>query len=101
MILRHATPTRNLSGIRRRGLLLRKSRTKRPVVWLHSAGRSAWAVLHVARRHRVAVEEVVVLEVRVPRSWLRRSPRRGLLVCGRDVPSWRIAGLVRLIDIAA
>ncbi len=101
MILRHATPRQNLSGIRQAGLLCGKSRCRLPVVWLHSPGRSSCAVLHVAKRHRVTVEEVAVLEISVPRSWLRCSPRRGLLVCPRDVPSWRIKRQVGVEEIAA
>ena len=77
MLLRHATPARNVPSIRRRGLLTGKSRGRRKVVWLHAPARSCWAVLHVAARHAGVAEAVVVLEIRVPRRWLRRG-RRGL-----------------------
>jgi hypothetical protein len=49
----------------------------------------AWAVLHVIRRHGGRVETTVVLEVDVPRGWLRRS-RKGLRYVLRDVPPERI-----------
>ena len=51
MKLRHATPARNLRSIRRRGLLTAQSQCKQPVIWLHAANRSAWAVLHTMQRH--------------------------------------------------
>jgi len=42
---------------------------------------------------------VVVLEVEVPRSWLRRS-RRGLWYCVKDVPPARIVGVVDFHDLS-
>ena len=58
-------------------------------VWLHAPGASVWAIPHTSRRHGVPVEAVAVLEVNVPRSWLRRG-RRGLWICFRDIPADRI-----------
>jgi len=52
-----------------RGLLGKKSRGRLPVVWLHSPGRTAWALLHTIRRHGGRVEDVVVIELDVPRAW--------------------------------
>lgn len=66
MKLRHATPSRNLASINRRGLLTAKSQGRLPVVWLHTASRSPWAVLHTVRQHSCKV--VLVLEIDVPRS---------------------------------
>ena len=83
MLVRHATPARNLNSILRGGLLCSKCQGKLPVVWVCSPARSSWAVLHVIRRHGGRVESTVVLEVDVPRSWLRRS-RKGLWFCPRD-----------------
>lgn len=65
MKLRHATPSRNLASIRKRGLLTAKSKGRLPVVWLHAASRSAWAVLHTMQRH--SWQEVTVIEVDIPR----------------------------------
>ena len=76
MLLRHATPRKNLPSIRRRGLLKSKSRGRLQVVWLHAPSRSAWAVLHTVKRHGGRVEDVVILEVEVPRGWLRRNRRQ-------------------------
>jgi hypothetical protein len=45
------------------------------------------------QRHRVARSEVVVLDVQVPRSWLRRA-WRGLWTCPRTIPPERLRVLV-------
>jgi hypothetical protein len=66
------------------------SRGKLPAVWLGSPAACSWAAIHVARRHKARIEDVIVLEVTVPRSWLRRSRKR-LWYSLRDVPPSRIA----------
>jgi hypothetical protein len=53
-------------------------------VWLCSAAKTFWAVLHVIKRHGGRVEGAVVIEVEVPRAWLHRS-RRGLWYSKRDI----------------
>lgn len=85
--MRHATPTRNLASISKRGLLTAKSKGKLPVVWLHTPRRSPWAVLHTMRRH--GCKEITVIEMDVPRSWITRS-KAGLWHTNRDVPPGRI-----------
>ena len=87
MNLRPATPARNLRSIRIRGLLTANSKGKLPVVWLHAASRSPWAVLHTMKRH--GCKEVTVIEISVPRSWLTRS-KAGLWYTNRDIPPGRI-----------
>src|SRR5918911_4587715 len=67
MLLRHATPRRNLPSIGRLGLLCSKSQGRLPVVWLHSPSKSSWATLHTVRRHGGRVEGVVIIELDVPR----------------------------------
>src|SRR5438105_13970368 len=99
MLLRHATPARNLAGILRAGLLTSKSRGKLPAVWLVSPSKSSWAVLHVIKRHGGKVETTVVLEVDVPRGWLRRS-RGGLRYVLRDVPPDRIRRVFTFSELA-
>jgi hypothetical protein len=96
MRLRHATPRRNLASIERLGLLTSKSLGKLKVVWLHAPSKTAWAMLHVVKRHGGRVEDVVVIELDVPRRWLRRSRKR-LWNTPRDVPPARF---VRVIDFA-
>jgi hypothetical protein len=85
---RHATLARNLPGICRTGLLTSKSQGKLPAVWLCSAPKTLWVAIHVTRRHGGRIDNVVVLEIDVPRSWLRRS-KRGLYYCRRDIPPER------------
>jgi RNA:NAD 2'-phosphotransferase (TPT1/KptA family) len=93
MLLRHATLARNLPSIIKAGLLTSKSQGKLAAVWLCSAAKTLWAAAHVVRRHGGRIESVVVLEIDVPRRWLRRS-KKGLWFCKRDVPPERIRGVV-------
>jgi hypothetical protein len=100
MLLRHATPIRNLPSIERLGLLTSKSKGRLKVVWLHAPTKTAWASLHTVKRHGGRVEDVVVLQVRIPRRWLRRN-RRGLWYCTKDVPSSRFLSTIRFAELAA
>jgi hypothetical protein len=100
MLLRHATPAKNLNSILRGGLLTSKSLGKLPVVWLCSPCKSSWAVLHAVRRHGGRVESVVLLDVSVPRSWLRRSPRKRLWACPRDIGPERIKKVLTFQQMA-
>jgi len=99
LILRHATPARNLNSILRGGLLTSRSQGKLAAVWLCSPSKSSWAVLHVIKRHGGRVESTVVLEVDVPRGWLRRS-RKGLRYSLRDVPPDRIRRVFTFSELA-
>jgi hypothetical protein len=72
VILYHATPGSNDPSIRKWGLLTARSQGKMRVVWLHTADRSAWAVLHTLRRHGGKAEDVIVYECDVPECGLRR-----------------------------
>jgi hypothetical protein len=74
-------------------------RGRLPAVWLHAPARSAWAALHVVRRHGGRVENVVILEIDVPRSWLRRN-RKGIWYTRRDVPPGRFRRVIDFIEVA-
>ena len=100
MLLRHATPARNVASILRHGLLCAKSQGRRKVVWLHAPAKSWWALIHTVERHGGRVEHVAVLEVELLRSWLRKS-RKGLWYSVRDIPPDRIRGLVNFRRLAA
>src|SRR5437588_9598433 len=76
LLVRHATPARNLPSIQRDGLLTSKSQGRLAVVWLHALNKTPWATLHTVKRHGGRIESVAVIEANVPRSWLRRN-RRG------------------------
>ena len=99
MLLRHATLRRNLPGISRNGLLCSKSRGRRKVVWLHSPSKTPWAILHVVKRHRGRAEEVVIIEVEVPRIWLRRNRKR-LWYSQLDIPPDRFRRVIDFIEVA-
>jgi hypothetical protein len=100
MLLRHATPRRNLRSILKAGLLCSKSKGRLPVVWLHSPSCSHWATLHTVKRHHVRAQDVVILVVRIPRRWLRRSARKRLWCCPRDVGPHRINRVLTFQEMA-
>src|SRR5262249_32257326 len=66
MLLRHATPIRNLPSIQRHGLLCSKSQGWLKAVWLATKEKSSWAAMHVAWRHGARIEAAITLEVDVP-----------------------------------
>ena len=95
MLLRHATLRKNLASISHFGLLGSKSKGRLKVVWLHSPTATPWAALHTVKRHGGRVEGVVILEVEVPRAWLRRNRRR-LWYSVEDLPPARIAAALEI-----
>jgi hypothetical protein len=97
VLLRHAS-ARNLPGILRAGLLCSKSQG-RLAGRLGLPARSSWAVLHVIRRHGGRVESTVVLEVDVPRHWLRKN-RKGLWYSTRDIRPERIRRVLSFAELA-
>ena len=99
MLLRHATLARNLPSIIKAGLLTSKSQGKLPVVWVCCRAKTAWAALHTIKHHGGRAENVVILEIDVPRRWLRRS-KRGLYYCPRDIPPERVRGVVTFAALA-
>jgi hypothetical protein len=100
MILRHATPARNLTSILRSGLLTSCTQGKLPAVWMTAPSRTTWAVLHAIKRHGGRVETTVVLEVDMPRSWLRRSARKRVWYTLRDIPPERIKRVLCFSELA-
>ena len=75
MRLYHATLKSKLASILPEGLDPNRSQGKENVVWLHTASRREWAILHIQARYKCKVSEVVIIEVNVPRSKLRRRWR--------------------------
>jgi len=82
--LYHATRKSNLESIRAAGLDPNRSTGKQAVVWLHTASRREWAILHTCTRHKCEVSDVIVIEVEIPRLKLRRR-RRGLWVTAETI----------------
>jgi hypothetical protein len=56
-------------------------------------------VLHTIKRHGGKVEGVVIIEVEVPRSWLRRN-RRKLWYCPRDITPEHFRRLIAFTELA-
>jgi hypothetical protein len=102
MLLRHATLARNLPSIIKAGLLTSKSQGKLPAVWLCSAAKTLWAAAHVVRRHGGRIESVVVLEIDVPRSWLKRhgGAAKGLWYSLSDIPPRSIRGIITFGELS-
>lgn len=95
----HATRAKNLQSILRNGLLCSKSKGKRKAVWFAPKRLQAWACLHVAAKHGGRIEDVLVLECEVPRSWLR-GHKGGLYYSERDIPTARIVKMVGFQAVA-
>ena len=73
--LRHATPRANLRSILSGGLDPARSKGPRQEVWLHSPCRTAWAILHTGQRHLINTNDIAVITVQIPRSWMTRRRR--------------------------
>ena len=89
---RHATPRRNLDSILRIGLRPDRARGKLKAVWLHTPARTDWAVMHVADRHGFEEEDIIVLEIELPRSAVRRN-RRGIWTCQAVISPLCVVGI--------
>lgn len=91
MRMLHATAFKNVARIYDRGILASRSKAARKTIWLVSPSMYAAAVSHAQKRHGLAPEEVAVIVVDVPRSWLRKAGRKGVKhTGGRNIPPERI-----------
>lgn len=75
MRLYHATPKANLDSILEHGLDPARSQGKRKAIYLHTASRREWAILHTIRRHGIGIDDVVIISVDIPRSRITRRWR--------------------------
>ena len=82
--LYHATPRRNLESIKRNGLDPNLAKGKEALIWLHTASRRDWAILHTINRHKSTLEDVAIIEINVPRTRLRRK-WRGIWTTGEPI----------------
>lgn len=82
MTLYHATPRKFLQSIMESGLDPNRAVGRIKGIWLHTASKRSWAILHTMKRHRT--NDVVVLEVRVSRRDLTRR-WRGLWSCAAPI----------------
>jgi len=85
MKVRHATTKQALREIVAAGYL-DPSRAKGAIkgVWLHTPGKTAWAILHTAKRHGAEIDDVVVIDLVVPASFLTRRGK-GLWTSRRPI----------------
>jgi hypothetical protein len=92
----HATSVAALPSIKAKGLCAKCSEGVKLTVCLVAEGMTGAAIAHTMKRHNLPADQVAVLEVDVPRSWLRKGKRKGLWhTGGRDIPPERIkAGTV-------
>jgi hypothetical protein len=56
-------------------------------------------VTHTVLRHGGRIENVVIIEVSVPRRWLRRS-KTGLWFCKQDIGPERFRGRICLAEVS-
>ena len=62
----------NLDSIRKHGINPEFSQGKEAVIWLHTASRKHWAITHVQKKYKVTLDDVVIIEVNVPRGKLKK-----------------------------
>src|SRR5215813_14127061 len=98
---RHATSVANYEHIKEEGLLVAKCNpaAKRQAVWVHSPGRTPWAILHVAWAHSWNLEEVVVLDVSLGRHEVHRHGS-GLWYVEHDIAVKCIKACVEAVAFA-
>lgn len=58
--LYHITPTKNIQSITEQGVLPERARGPRKRSYFVTRGNLAWAVIHVHKRHSVAIEDITV-----------------------------------------
>ena len=91
MRLYHATLLSNLESITENGLDPTRATGRDKAVWLHTASRREWAILHVQKRHNCTLDEIVIITVQIPRGWIRRK-RRGLWASRQTIKPIMIKG---------
>lgn len=94
-MLYHATTILNLASIRESGLLVSKAdpASKIKGVWMCTATNRAWSVLHTIKKHQVALDEVVVIEVH-PLTSALVTFGRGFYYSTVDLPPSRLGVVI-------
>ena len=88
MRLYHATPQSNIASIQANGLDPNRATGKEPHIWLHTVSRRSWAILHTSKRHKCDISQVVIIEVEIPRSKIRRR-RRGIWTTAEPISEFQ------------
>ena len=97
----HATTWENYVSIAVEGLLLSACdpSSKRKALWVCSAGKVPWAILHTQARHYAPLSNIVVLDIVLERS-LVTSHGNGLWYVTQDISLNHIKGIRMAFDIA-
>lgn len=91
MKLIHVTDKLNLDSIMEVGLDPELATQKRKAVWAVSPGNEEWAIVHTLTKKRArgrSISDHVVIEIDVPRAWLRRH-KRGVWYCYKTITKER------------
>ena len=101
----HATPTRNLKSILKNGLDPNKAKSKFKNTWMCVESNIEWAILHTVGKHKAAVNDITILELDVPRSWvrnhklvIRKKSRRGFWKTDRHIHTNRIKSVKNALE---
>lgn len=81
MHLYHVTPAYNVQSILKTGIDPNRSRGTMIVSWYTLEGRIEWAINHVAKRHDVDKQAVVVFEVDKPLGVFANAATIGVFTC--------------------
>ena len=94
MILYHVSHKSNWFSVGVQGLLTDYARGRFQSVFLVARSKVPYAIRHISRLEGYPAEELIVVRVRVRRSWLSRltwpGARRGLWRCHRNIDPCRI-----------
>jgi len=84
--LYHVAHENNWYSIVERGLLTRLARGRIPAIWLVTKTNRSWAIDHVCKMHPGWTKEsLVIFEVAVRRSNLKKTKMRGVWYCMSDI----------------
>jgi hypothetical protein len=82
----HVTPMCNLPGIRKRGLIPDLATGKRKAVYVVDEKAVSWAIAHVADRHGMKVNRLVIISLDIDENDLRRLGVPGVFYVERFIP---------------
>lgn len=95
MKLYHITHVKNQVSIMTQGLDPSRAKNQRLAVWACTESKIQWGIVHVLAKPRnkgATIEDVVVMEIEVPDSWLTRYAK-GVWYSYTSVPASRIVAV--------
>jgi len=90
LYLYHITHKNNWMSIGVQGILASYSQGKVSASWLVKKSKIEWAASKVSQREGWKEKDLIVVRVRVRRSWLRKNKIRGAYYCPVDIHPCRI-----------